>query len=254
MTSDDPTLVPDEPIQPVPPVPPAIPEPAPSAGFTPVAEPAPTPPAGGPRLGHIVLGAILMLIGVGWLLEALDVVDVPWRFLLPAALIIVGVALAFGARTGSHGGLVAVGVVLTVLVLLAGALDVLTDIPLSGGVGETSHRPTAAVQDEYRWGLGKMTLDLREADALAGEEIEASVAIGELIIIVPPDVPLVITAHTGVGDVIVFGHESGGFDVDLDCVGTALDISCGDGSLSAPDDPALRLDLEVAVGKVEVQR
>ena len=254
MTSDDPTLVPDEPIQPVPPVPPAIPEPAPSAGFTPVAEPAPTPPAAGPRLGHIVLGAILMLIGVGWLLEALDVVDVPWRFLLPAALIVVGVALAFGARTGSHGGLVAVGVVLTVLVLLAGALDVLTDIPLSGGVGEKSHRPTAAVQDEYRWGLGKMTLDLREADTLAGEEIEASVAIGELIIIVPPDVPLVITAHTGVGDVIVFGHESGGFDVHLDCVGTALDISCGDVSALAIGGYYLDLDLEVAVGKVEVRR
>jgi len=147
-----------------------------------------------------------------------------------------------------------VGVVLTVLVLLAGALDVLADIPFSGGIGDKNHRPTAAVQDEYRWGMGKMTLDLREADALAGEEIEASVVIGELIVIVPPDVPLVITAHAGVGDVIVFGEESGGFDADLECMGTALEIRCGDGSLSAPDDAALRLDLEIAMGKVEVQR
>jgi len=195
-----------------------------------------------------------VLIGVGWLLEALDVVDIPWRFLLPSALIIVGVALAVGARTGSHGGLVAVGVVLTVLVLLVGALDVLADIPFSGGVGDKNHRPTAAVQDEYRWGMGKMTLDLREADALAGEEIEASVVIGELIVIVPDDVLLVITAHSGVGDVIVFGEESGGFDAGLECIGTALEISCGgDGALN-PAVASLRLDLEVAVGKVEVQR
>ena len=253
MNSDDPTLVPDEPTRPVP-IPPVIPEPAAAADLPPVAEPAPTRPPGGPRLGHIVLGAILVLIGVGWLLEALDVVDIPWRFLLPSALIIVGVALAVGARTGSHGGLVAVGVVLTVLVLLAGALDVLADIPFSGGIGDKNHQPTAAVQDEYRWGMGKMTLDLREADALAGEEIEASVVIGELIVIVPDDVLLVITAHSGVGDVIVFGEESGGFDADLECVGTALEISCGgDGALN-PALASLRLDLEVAVGKVEVQR
>jgi len=253
MNSDDPTLVPDEPTRPVP-IPPVIPEPAAAADLAPVAEPAPTRPPGGPRLGHIVLGAILVLIGVGWLLEALDVVDIPWRFLLPSALIIVGVALAVGARTGSHGGLVAVGVVLTVLVLLAGALDVLADIPFSGGIGDKNHRPTAAVQDEYRWGMGKMTLDLREADALAGEEIEASVVIGELIVIVPDDVLLVITAHSGVGDVIVFGEESGGFDAGLECVGTALEISCGgDGALN-PALASLRLDLEVAIGKVEVQR
>jgi len=253
MSSDDPTLVPDEPSRPVP-IPPAIPEPVPAAELTPAAEPAPAKAADGPRLGHIVLGAILVLIGVGWLLEALDVVDVPWRFLLPGALIIVGAALAVGARTGSHGGLVAVGVVLTVLVLLAGALDVLADIPFAGGIGDKSHRPTGAVQDEYRWGMGKMTLDLREAESLAGEEIKASVVVGELIVIVPPDVPLVISGHSGVGDVIVLGEQSGGFDASLDCVGTALEISCGDDSAPDPGLVALRLDLEVAMGKVEVQR
>jgi len=208
---------------------------------------------GGPGLGHIVLGAVLVLIGVGWLLEALDVTNVPWRYLLPSALIIVGIALVLGARTGRHGGLVAVGVVLTVLVLLAGAVETLVDIPLSGGVGDETRRPTTVVEHEYHWGLGKMTLDLRQASALAGEQIQASVVVGELIVIVPPNLPLVVTAHSGVGDVVVLGEQSGGLDVGLDCVGTVAQVDCGDNS-TAPAEPFLRLDLEVAIGKVEVQR
>jgi hypothetical protein len=204
-------------------------------------------------LGHIVLGAILVLLGVGWLLEALDLADVPWRFLLPSALIIVGVALAFGARTGRHGGLVAVGVVLTVLVLLAGAIEALVDIPFSGGIGEEALRPTAVVEDEYRWGIGKMTLDLRGAGSLAGEQIEASVVIGELVVIVPADVALIVTAQSGVGEVIVLGERSEGFDADLECVGTSLDVNCGGGG-AVSGEPSLRLDLEVAIGKVEVRR
>ena len=253
MTTQDPPAVPDEPTQPpLHPTPPAVPEPAPAGDYSPRAERAPAPPAGGPRLGHVVLGAILVLIGVGWLLEALDLADVPWRFLLPAALILVGAALTFGARTGSHGGLVAVGVVLTALVLLAGAIDALADIPFSGGIGDESHRPTAAVEDEYRWGIGKMTLDLRAADALAGRQIEASVVVGELIVILPPEAAFRITAHAGVGEVIVLGQQSGGFDAELECVGTGAAVTCGGAGELGP--PILQLDLEVAMGKVEVQR
>jgi hypothetical protein len=253
MTTEDRPTLPDEPTQPpINPTPPVVPEPAPAAGFAPITERAPVSRAGGPRLGHIVLGAILVLIGVGWLLQALDLADVPWRFLLPAALIIVGVALTVGARSGSHGGLVAVGVVLTVLVLFAGAIDALADIPFAGGIGDESHTPTAAIEDEYRWGMGKMTLDLRAAENLAGREIAASVAVGELIVIVPPDATFRVTAHAGVGEVIVLGQQSGGFDTELECAGTGAAVTCGEGSELGP--PTLQLNLEVAIGKVEVQR
>lgn len=245
MTSDDPTLPPDEPTRPLPAVPGPTPGPGPAA-----AEPAAAPPPAGPRLGHIVTGAILVLIGVGWLLEALDLAEVPWRFLLPSALIIVGVALVFGARTGSHGGLVATGVVLTVLVLFAGVIQALVDIPLSGGFGDRPLAPTV-VEDEYRWGLGKMTLDLREAEGLVGEQIQASVVVGELIVIVPPGLPLVITAQAGAGELIVLGEKSDGLMVDLLCRGTAGQMTCGGGESTG--EPHLRLELEVAIGKVEVQ-
>jgi hypothetical protein len=42
--------------------------------------------------------------------------------------------------------------------------------------------------------------------------------------------------------------------VDLDCAGTADDVACSDGEPSGQGEPALELNLEVAMGKVEVQR
>jgi hypothetical protein len=225
------------------------------------AQPAPLPPASapaapprprGPRLGHIVLGGVLVLIGVGWLLEALDITNVPWRFLLPSVLILVGLALTLGARTGSHGGLVAVGVILTVLVLLAGAVEVLMDVPLAAGVGDRTRAPTTTLQGEYRWGVGKMTLDLTQAQGLVGEEIAASVVVGELVVIVPDDVPLVIHARAGLGEVSVLGTSGDGVNPSLECAGTSRDLQCGEDATRG--ERVLVLDLEVAMGKVEVRR
>jgi hypothetical protein len=210
------------------------------------------PPQGGPGLGHVVAGAVLVLIGMGWLLEALGVTDVPWRLLLPAALILVGLALTLGARSGRHGGLVAVGVVLTLAVLFAGAIDVISDLPLSGGIGEQDNRPTTQLADTYRWGIGRMTLDLSRVPALAGRDISASVIIGELVVIVPDGLPLSITARSGMGQVDVLGSTRSGIDPGLECVGSTATLTCG--AAANPEESALRLDLEVAVGRVEVQR
>ena len=189
---------------------------------------------------------------MGWLLEALDVADVPWRFLLPSVLILVGLALTLGARTGRHGGLIAFGVVLTAMVLLAGVFEVLMDVPLSGGVGDRTRTPTTAA-DEYRWGVGKMTLDLRRAEGLPGQEIAASVVVGELVVIVPDDVPLVIDARAGLGEVNVLGASADGVDPSLECVGSSRVVDCSS-SGAAAGERALHLTLEVGLGKVEVQR
>jgi len=193
-----------------------------------------------PGLGQIVAGAILMMIGAAWLVEAADWADVPWRGLLAGALLLVGVALIFGARTGSHGGLIAFGLVLAVILSLSSAFAVLADIPLTGGIGEQRHRPVEVVEDEYRWGIGSMTLDLRGATAdLDGRTVEASVAIGQLIVYLPEGMSVEINAHAGIGEARVFGETSGGF-------GSDVLVSGGEG--------ALILELDVAIGKVEVRR
>jgi hypothetical protein len=193
-------------------------------------------------LGNVVVGAILVLLGIGWLLQALDVADVPWRALLPGALIVVGVVLILGARTGRHGGIIALGVVLAVAVALASAIDILVDIPITGGVGEQIERVTGPPEAEYRWALGTMTVDLREANiSELGTPIEASVVLGELIVIVPEGAALEIEARSGMGEVDVLGDESAGIGADVDLV------TAGGGG-------KLLLDLEVAIGRVEVRR
>jgi hypothetical protein len=225
-----------------------------TTGPTPeIPEPAETSPAsvpagyGGddrrrPSLGQIVVGVVLVLIGIAWLLEALDAVDVPWRSLLPAALIVVGVALVFGAREGRHGGLIALGVVLTLAVLLTSVVEVLLNVPIAGGVGEQTHRPVAAVEDEYRWALGSMTLDLRDAEPAPGQTIEASVTIGELVVILPPATPVRVSARVGLGEVDLLGDRSSGMGAERET------------TEPGSSDLATRLDLDVAIGKIEVRR
>lgn len=192
------------------------------------------------NLGQIVAGAILVMIGVAWLIEAADWGDVPWRGLLAVALMVVGVALMVGSRRGSHGGLIAFGVVLAVVMAMSGAIEVLADIPLNAGIGEERHRPVAQVDDEYRWGIGSMTVDLRGATDLGGHTITASVAIGELIVIVPDGVAISVTATSGIGEVRVLGEHSAGLGADLE--------------ITEEGYGRLVLDLEVAIGKVEVRR
>ena len=76
----------------------------------------------------------------------------------------------------------------------------------------------------------------------AGDDTEISLGIGELIVIVPDGVDLVIDARAGLGNVIVFGQESAGVGPDID--------------YTTPEagDAVLRLDVDVAIGQVEVRR
>ena len=68
----------------------------------------------GPAAATVLVGALLILVGIGWLLDA-GGVGVPWRAVLPAALIAVGLACVAGAFQGRQHAMMVVGVVLTVV-------------------------------------------------------------------------------------------------------------------------------------------
>ena len=186
-------------------------------------------------LGRVVLGVVLLLAGVGWLLQSLDVVDVPWQVALSVSLLLVGAAIL---AVGRHGGLIAIGVILTVILGLASILDV----PFRGGVGERSYGPTSATElrDEYRLAVGKLTVDLtRVGTALPGREIAASVGIGDLVVVVPADASVRVEGRAGVGEVLLFGRGHGGVSVE---------------EVAGGPDPRFDLEASVGVGKVEVRR
>jgi hypothetical protein len=208
--------------------------------------PAPTRPRAS-RLdtGRVVTGALVLLFGIGWLLQALGVVALPWEVLFPFALILTGAAVVWNARTGKRsGGLIALGFTLT-LVLLVGSV---AHIPLRGGVGDRTYRPASfeVLRPEYRLAVGQLTVGLRALEsqpATASRTVHARVGIGRLEVHVGGAMLIQVRAHAELGRVTVFDRSDTGFDVD---VASLAKVPAG--------APVLSLDLSVGVGEIEVTR
>jgi predicted membrane protein len=185
------------------------------------------------------LGLALLCGGVIWLLDVADIVDLSYEAWIGVLLVAIGVLIAL--TPGRRGLLVFVGI----LVVLAGIPALLVDPDLlRGGIGDASEDPQARSDLEpYRQGIGKLTVDLTEPGLdLDGEVVEASVGIGELLVLVPLDTDVTVDAHVGVGHAEVLGEEEDGVDVDLDS------ISGTSGSQE------VTLELEVGVGNLRVER
>lgn len=190
--------------------------------------------------GRFVLGLLVALFGVAWLLEATGAADVPWKVVLPVTLIAIGLGLVGAARTGrGHGGLITLGIVLTVLL----ALGSIVEFPLGGGIGDRSERPrtVAALEEGFELSMGKLTVDLTAApEGGAPPTVEARVGIGRLVVIVPEGLRVAVHAEVGIGRARVFGEEEGGVNVRRDF------------TPEGAAEPSYTLELSVGVGDIEV--
>src|SRR5918993_2760413 len=197
----------------------------------------------GPAAATVLVGALLVLVGIGWLLDA-GGVEVPWRALLPAALIAVGLACVAGAFQGRQHALMVVGVALTAVLSVAVAADWDLDVPLAGGVGDRAERPaTPAELTEYELGAGDFLLDLQQLQVPPGTTaVQARVGVGELVVELPDGVSVRVVASSGLGEVQVLGEQEGGFANRVDT------------SVEAGGDRRLELDLRVGMGQVRVER
>lgn len=195
----------------------------------------------GPTARPIGLGLALIGAGVLWLLHLAGVL-VNWQVVLPIAIIAIGLGLLIGGRHVARGGLIGLGIVLTVVALVVSV----TPMQLSITAGDRTHTVTdlAELEPSYSLGAGTLTLDLRDLELPPGTtELGATVSMGELLVRVPDDVTVTGSGHTIAGEVVSFGRTTAGV-----APRRALDET------GVENGPVLDLELRTGLGRIEVTR
>ena len=223
----------------------------------PPSEPAPAwapPPHRSERrrafLGPLTFGVALVVTGLATVLDNLGVVELTLGRALALFLTVIGLGLLVGGWWGRAWGLIPVGLLLIPVVAVASLAD---SEPLSGGFGERLWQPQtpAEVRPVYRLAGGELIVDLRRVRFDPGSTpVEASLAAGRLLVVVPDEVTADVRGRAGLGNLDLF--ESG--DEDW---GVQVDSSVTQPPTKAPKAgaaPTVRLDLHVGYGLVEVRR
>jgi phage shock protein PspC (stress-responsive transcriptional regulator) len=226
---------------------------APSAPGAPAGVPVAAEPAipAGPRspVPGVTLAAVLISVGVLALLSRLTDWDPGPQVFIGTALLVVGlglVAAAFSGGRRAKGGLIALGVVLSVALLFASAAP-WNDV--RGGFGDRTWRPTtaAAVNPAYDGGVGDVRLDLSRVDVSElDEEIRTTMhaGIGDVDIVLPSDADVRLEVHDGIGDVTV----------DMDEAAPGFYPGEGRGPWVNDGFAEIELTVNAGVGDVEVSR
>jgi phage shock protein PspC (stress-responsive transcriptional regulator) len=197
-------------------------------------------------LAWYACGAVLLSIGLLALVsEISDIPVAPGQF-FGAALAILGISLVVGAWWGRARILI----LLALLLMPLGVAASFITTPLEGGIGDLRLTPAnaAELRDEYRMMGGTLILDLTDLSIGRGPvRIAASVAVGQLVVILPPDASVELRARMGAGQVTIF--DAYGAGTILGDAGTSLDERY---VRHQSNGPTYVLDLEGGIGDVFV--
>jgi hypothetical protein len=189
------------------------------------------------------LGLVLVAGGVALLLDVLDVGEVPLGVTLAATLVLAGLLVVVGALNRRVTGLVPLGIVLVLMLPLVAVAG----LGRGGPIGERVYHPLSAteLEREYDVRYGRLELDLRDVELPSGEtHVDANVGIGQLVVLVPDDVAIDVTAAAQAGDLRVLSRRNDGWDVRERVV---EEDAGGSGA-------RLVLDAEVGLGDIEIRR
>lgn len=206
--------------------------------------PAYTPPPRDPRKRGPILFWFTLALVAFWLgvLGIADAAGAPVTdSAYPALAVgIIGAMLVLGSVIGRAGGLIAVGLIASLGLAGATAVDRFDDQHLH-------YKPTsaAAVQDTYEAEFGELIVDLtdvRDLERLDGRTIELNADAAEIRVVVPDELDVEANARIhGPGGFNLFGDQGGGIDQQ--------NSVSHDGG---PDAPQLTIDAEVDFGGISV--
>ena len=202
----------------------------------------------GPRspVPGITIAALLILIGAMAMFSNFTAWNIDARGYFGVAVLVVGIGLvaaAFATGRTARGGLIALGVVLS-LGLIAAASE-----PWEGGsVGRpdlpSGHRVGRAGRLPRR--RGDLTLDLTRIDVGEGSPVSTRIehGAGDVRVLVPLEADVELTVDSGLGSIDVFGE------------GNADGYFAGLGTGPTVDDgvPDVHLVIHNGLGDVEVSR
>jgi phage shock protein PspC (stress-responsive transcriptional regulator) len=209
----------------------------------------------GPRspVPGMTLAALLIVVGVLALINRFTGWDLGPRGFLGTALLVVGLGLIAAAFTGgrrARGGLIALGIVLSLALAAASTMPWNDVHGFKGGVGDRTFQPASdtQVQDVYRGGAGDMTVDLSRVDVsnLDGPiTTRVEHGLGDVRVRVPMDADVRLTVMSGIGSINAFGQGS------LD---TGFFPGTGTGSWVDDNTPEFVIAVHNGAGDVEVSR
>lgn len=203
----------------------------------------PRPPS---VLGRVTVAVTLLAIGLLTALDRMDVLTLDASTAIAVALLVVGGGLLVGAFAGRARILILPAVLLLVPALLATTVIEDIDVNLTAGAGErmVSVRADDTLAVAYEHGVGQFVLDLSET-TFDGQTLttDASLAVGELIVVVPDDVTVAVDYRVALGELALLGEDADGYEVT------------GAGSYRGVEGAGrLELDATVGVGRLEVVR
>jgi phage shock protein PspC (stress-responsive transcriptional regulator) len=213
---------------------------APAAAAAPLeAHSTKAPPRPRSPLAWYVVGALLLAVGLLAAISQVTEIEVgPGQF-FGLALTAIGIGLVVGTWWGRARILI----LLAILLLPLGVTAAFVTAPLEGGVGDHRFTPTnlAELRDEYRLMGGRLILDLTDLSVGPHQyRIAASVAVGQLVLILPPQASVELRASVGAGSTWILSSSDGG---------TSLDHRFARHHLFGP---TYILDLEAGIGEVFV--
>ncbi|MGZ8562505.1 MAG: PspC domain-containing protein [Candidatus Limnocylindria bacterium] len=196
----------------------------------------PRPPS---PLGWYVLAATLIAVGLLAIVSQAAKVEVTPGQFFGAALTVIGIGLVVGAWWGRARVLILLALFLLPMAVAASFVTA----PLEGGIGDNRYAPAnaAELRAEYRLMGGRVILDLTDLSIVSQPiHIAASVAVGQLRVILPPKASIEIHTRVGAGVLSVFDASEGGTSLDNVYV------------RRHQYGPNYILDLETGIGEVQV--